>query len=146
MARAARRAEAAELRLHLGSVDTGAARVDGLWRDGDIGVWSKADLGAGAGDVSVAVSDKGLVDALLELVKQRLSERSFGEGLLGHERQRVAVANAHAAVNASLTPGIAPEELAEELRRALAALDRLTGRLDVEDVLDVVFGSFCLGK
>jgi tRNA modification GTPase len=36
--------------------------------------------------------------------------------------------------------------LAEGLRSARAAFDRLSGRSGVEDVLDVLFGRFCLGK
>jgi tRNA modification GTPase len=36
--------------------------------------------------------------------------------------------------------------VAESLRQALAALDRLSGRQGTEDVLDVVFSRFCLGK
>jgi len=36
--------------------------------------------------------------------------------------------------------------VAEELRRARIAFDRLTGRAGVEDVLDALFGRFCLGK
>ncbi len=36
--------------------------------------------------------------------------------------------------------------LAEELRLAGQALGRLTGRVDVEDVLDVIFRDFCIGK
>lgn len=35
---------------------------------------------------------------------------------------------------------------AEELRQAANALGRITGRVDVEDVLDVLFGQFCIGK
>src|SRR6185295_18640407 len=35
---------------------------------------------------------------------------------------------------------------AEELRQAAQALGRLTGRIDVEDVLDVLFWTFCIGK
>ena len=39
------------------------------------------------------------------------------------------------------------EELAaEELRRAAYALGRLLGRVDVEDILDVIFRQFCIGK
>jgi tRNA modification GTPase len=36
--------------------------------------------------------------------------------------------------------------LAEELRGAAYDLGRLTGRVDVEDVLDVIFRDFCIGK
>jgi tRNA modification GTPase len=36
--------------------------------------------------------------------------------------------------------------LAERLRLAAAALDRITGRAGVEDMLDALFGRFCIGK
>jgi tRNA modification GTPase len=36
--------------------------------------------------------------------------------------------------------------LAEELRLAAHALARLTGRVDVDDILDVIFRDFCIGK
>jgi tRNA modification GTPase len=39
-----------------------------------------------------------------------------------------------------------PELTAEELRLALRALGRITGRVDVEDLLDIVFAEFCIGK
>jgi tRNA modification GTPase len=42
-----------------------------------------------------------------------------------------------------------PDEVelrAEDLRRAADALGRITGRVDVEDVLDHIFGRFCIGK
>jgi tRNA modification GTPase len=38
------------------------------------------------------------------------------------------------------------EVIAEELRQATSALGRLTGRIDVEDVLDKIFREFCIGK
>ena len=45
-------------------------------------------------------------------------------------------------------PEVAAKEdlLAEELRLAARALGRLTGRVDVEDILDVIFRDFCIGK
>jgi tRNA modification GTPase len=36
--------------------------------------------------------------------------------------------------------------LAEDLRMAARELGRLTGRIDVEDYLDVIFRDFCIGK
>ena len=38
------------------------------------------------------------------------------------------------------------EIVAEELRAAAQTLGRLTGRVDVEDILDVIFRDFCIGK
>jgi tRNA modification GTPase len=38
------------------------------------------------------------------------------------------------------------ELIAEELRTAATTLGRLTGRIDVEDILDVIFRDFCIGK
>ena len=36
--------------------------------------------------------------------------------------------------------------MAEDLRLALRELGRITGRVDVEELLDVVFRDFCIGK
>jgi tRNA modification GTPase len=38
------------------------------------------------------------------------------------------------------------ELIAEDIRLALRALSRITGRVDVEDLLDVIFRDFCIGK
>ena len=39
-----------------------------------------------------------------------------------------------------------PELMAEDLRLAVRALGRITGRIGVEDILDVIFAEFCIGK
>jgi tRNA modification GTPase len=39
-----------------------------------------------------------------------------------------------------------PELLAEDLRLAMRAVGRITGRVDVEELLDFVFRDFCIGK
>ena len=53
-----------------------------------------------------------------------------------------------AALRRALAIDVASSEevLAEELRTAAHALARLTGRVDVEDILDVIFRDFCIGK
>jgi tRNA modification GTPase len=43
-------------------------------------------------------------------------------------------------------PSDAPELLAEDLRLAMRAIGRITGRVDVEELLDFVFRDFCIGK
>ena len=39
-----------------------------------------------------------------------------------------------------------PELAAEDLRQALMSIGRITGRVDVEQLLDIVFKDFCIGK
>jgi len=68
-----------------------------------------------------------------------------GAALLTRARHRAGVAEAEAALRRAAGLPV-PELRAEELRQALRALGRLTGRVDVEDLLDHVFGTFCIGK
>ena len=46
----------------------------------------------------------------------------------------------------ALGPQGAEELVAEQIRLATRALERLTGRIGVEDILDVIFRDFCIGK
>jgi tRNA modification GTPase len=68
-------------------------------------------------------------------------------GLIGRERQRKLLQQTADMLHRSISVIDSGEELAaEELRRAAVALGRLLGRVDVEDVLDVIFREFCIGK
>jgi tRNA modification GTPase len=60
-------------------------------------------------------------------------------------RHREALEESAAALEGALAAE-APELIAEELRLAVRAIGRITGRVDIEDVLDVVFSEFCIGK
>jgi tRNA modification GTPase len=146
--RARRRAGAADVRLLLTAPDVANGPDTGLWREGDIRVWMKCDLGLGEGDVSVSTLDGSGLTALLDMLAARLEQRSAGAGILGHVRQRLAAEQAlgHVRNSLAMLDGAPAEHLAEELRLASTALDRLVGRIGVEDVLGEVFGSFCLGK
>jgi tRNA modification GTPase len=64
------------------------------------------------------------------------------------ERHRAALRETADALRRALAIGGAGQEelIAEELRLAARALGRLTGRVDVEDILDVIFRDFCIGK
>ena len=83
----------------------------------------------------------------------RLSQHAaeyFGTepALVSRERHRKALESAQVALGRALAEGVQGREdiIAEELRLAANALARLTGRVDVEDVLDVIFRDFCIGK
>jgi tRNA modification GTPase len=76
--------------------------------------------------------------------------RYFGSepALITRERHRKALKTALFALNRAVNQGSPQSEdiLAEELRLAATALGRLTGRVGVEDILDVIFRDFCIGK
>ncbi len=147
--RARRRAERAALRLFLQSADAAAtAAEDVLWRPGDLRVWSKADLARGPGDLAVSARDGTGLAELLDRIGAALSDRAQETGLVGHLRQRRALedaCNALASAADRVWTGEA-ETVAEDLRTAFRALDRMIGRVGVEDILDTVFAAFCLGK
>lgn len=72
---------------------------------------------------------------------------STESGLITRERQRTLLSETAAALRRSIAAVNLGEELvAEELRIAALALGRLLGRVDVEDLLDVIFREFCVGK
>src|SRR5690606_38676065 len=70
-----------------------------------------------------------------------------GEAAL-RQRQRAALAEARDWLQIDLRSREANDLilLAERLRLAATALDRITGRAGVEDMLDALFGRFCIGK
>ncbi len=85
-----------------------------------------------------------LVDRLERLVGSELAQ---GESpLITRARHRSALESCREAIVAACAMSGGLELRAEELRRATDALGRITGRVDVEDLLDVVFREFCIGK
>ena len=93
-----------------------------------------------------ALSGAGLAD-LLAALKQRAAQllASGDQPVLTRLRHRVALEQCRQCLGRGLE--IAPVELkAEELRLATRALGRITGRVDVEDVLDRIVREFCIGK
>lgn len=141
--RAMDRAEAADLRLFLGPTPGLSPRND------DILVHPKSDLGPGPGLALSARTGEG-IDALLAVISARLASRVSGAGLLVRERQRLALERGLSGVQSVLDriahPHYLPEIAAEDLRRALRALDALVGRVDVDELLGEIFQSFCIGK
>ena len=68
-------------------------------------------------------------------------------GLISRTRQRKLLQETAASLRRSIEVVGQGEELAaEELRMAAHSLGRLLGRVDVEDILDVIFREFCVGK
>ena len=90
------------------------------------------------------------VPALLAHLTAVLARRAAGAGVAVQERHRLALRDAVGALESALSgldDGSGRLELpAEDLRRAVQRLDALVGRVDVEQVLDRIFSSFCIGK
>jgi tRNA modification GTPase len=151
------RARAAEADLVLWLADSDGAAVEA---NGDAPVWwvrNKIDLDgiAGGGSnslipefkISAALGD-GVGDLVNALVGFASDYFGTNEGaLITRERQRKSLENTAASLQRSLAAIGQVEELAaEDLRAAATSLGRLLGRVDVEDILDVIFREFCIGK
>lgn len=86
---------------------------------------------------------EGFLAALTAEIQARLAVRE--QPPLTRARHREALEACVAALQRSATARL-PELAAEDIRLAVRALGRITGRVDVEDVLDVIFRDFCIGK
>jgi tRNA modification GTPase len=118
--------------------------VDKLWINCEFisSSWSKeftlsAATGAGM---------EALIGALSGYAQNYFSTTE--SSLVTRARHRQALEETVAALDRALAQGATGGEelIAEELRAAATTLGRLTGRIDVEDILDVIFRDFCIGK
>jgi len=152
------RARAAEADLVLWLADGADAKID---HDGTAPVWrvrNKIDLDSGARPMAEAPSGAGFAisarsgDGLPGLIAALVgfAQDYFGAsegGLISRTRQRQLLQQTVASLHRSINVVGEGEELAaEELRVAAHSLGRLLGRVDVEDILDVIFREFCVGK
>jgi tRNA modification GTPase len=156
-------AEAADLRLWL--VDRSGRAGDwraaeGLARPGDILVLTKADMPEGADAdfaraahqgpvVEISTKAEGgvssLATALETAVASALSGADFPAATRLRHRAVLAEARDHLA-RALAGLGGGPERAAEDIRLAARSLERLSGRIDPEEVLGRIFSTFCIGK
>ena len=157
--RARARAEAADVQLLVLDIreagPSAPTGFPGAERD-RILVLNKADLagspetGALADQAPCVVSAKtgaGL-EALIARLAEQAAQRMSGGGAepaITRARHRAALGEAAAAL-ARAAAAREAELMAEDLRLAARALGRIAGRVDVEDLLDVIFRDFCIGK
>ena len=156
-------AEDAALRIWVvdGSASSGAWReAADLVRPGDVLALNKSDLPPGCDRTSVAVAGEGLqrveasatsgeAPALRAVLSQRIAADLAGGEFPAvtrarHERLLREALDHLGRVDAAALES--PELAAEDLRLASRAMERITGRIGAEDVLEVVFGAFCIGK
>jgi tRNA modification GTPase len=150
--RARARAEAADFKLLV--LDGSAAQPgSGLSAEdrqlADLTVWSKADcVATRAGDRlwASAKTGEGLPDVIAALTARAAAAGGIGEApVLTRARHRAALELAAQSLEKAVETD-AWELAAEDLRIALRALGRITGRVDLDELLDVVFRDFCIGK
>ena len=146
--RAWARAEAADLRLLIldGSVgDT----PEKFAPTADIVVHNKSDLArakAGPGFWVSAKTGQGIPELIEELARRAADRLGTGEAaVITRSRHRRALEEAVRHL-ASARAETQAELKAESVRLALRAIGRITGRVDLDELLDVVFRDFCIGK
>ncbi|OSQ31932.1 tRNA modification GTPase MnmE [Thalassospira sp. MCCC 1A03138] len=166
--RATARAEDADLRLVVVDqgdwprIDAEAARlIDGntilLVNKVDVAdtgyvpaVWSGQSAGGDQLELPVlpisAMTGLGM-ESLLQLLETRVKEGLdfAGPVPLTRLRHRQALERASDHLDRGLQTDIA-ELAAEDIRLAVREIGKITGRVDVEDLLDIIFGDFCIGK
>jgi tRNA modification GTPase len=86
----------------------------------------------------------GLLERLGAVVAERFAAGAEAPALT-RTRHRQALEDCLAALRRAGEAEL-PELAAEDARLAVRALGRITGRVDVEDILDVIFRDFCIGK
>jgi tRNA modification GTPase len=152
--RARARANAADLKLIVIDAREARAQLNDLapLADADaVIVANKTDLGAEAlpPDVLPISVRTGIgVAALAERLQREAEARlagGAGAPLVTRARHRAALEEAGCALRRA-EASTEVELMAEDLRLAARALGRIAGRVDVEDLLDVIFREFCIGK
>ena len=145
ISRALERSSLSDLRIVL--TENGEYPVGLKKRDTDIICIAKDDQGNRGG---VSGKTGAGIDRLKNNIWDILNDKAQYVGIATRERHKSSMVNAKKFLgNAVVSLRDGPEYYditAEEIRAATSALDSLIGRIGVEDVLDEVFSSFCLGK
>jgi tRNA modification GTPase len=135
--------ERADILLWLG------ASAEAPEREACIKLAPKCDLDAERGDgdglAVSSVTNYGLTELMDALIAQASDMLPRGDELALDRRQHELLLQARNAIGRAMDLA-EPVLIAEELRIARAAIDRISGRAGVEDLLDALFGRFCLGK
>ena len=146
--RALDRAEKADLRVFLKSTVEEQFPIE--QRSGDIEMLGKADLFVDRTRRSVSGKTGEGVDHLVAAISKTLLDRSASAGIATRERHRQALLSSQKYLSAAKEGlDFGPDYydlVAEDMRSAIRALNSLIGHVDVENLLDEIFSSFCLGK
>jgi tRNA modification GTPase len=116
--------------------------------EGEEAATAKSDWSGGRGFRISAKLGDGIADLVAAMVAFAQDFFGASEGaLITRERQRKLLEETALSLRQSVAAvGRGEELVAEDLRAAAYSLGRLLGRVDVEDILDVIFSEFCIGK
>lgn len=141
------RASNADLRIMLLENQTARPPLD--MRESDIALVAKSDLYPSVSDGISGLTGDG-IDDLLMRIQAHLSKHFADDGVTMRDRHLRAIDAGAASLRSAIDrlEGAEPaaELVAADLRACIVALDMLIGKVDVEDLLDDVFASFCIGK
>lgn len=148
--RALARARAASLVLYVEDITQPIDVQPALAGTAVIRLGSKLDLGGGRSDrydLTISARSGAGISELLDEIGRRAAEAAgdLGDILPSRARHQQLLLRTHE----HLLEALVDRDLelrAEELRLAGDALGRITGAVDVEDLLDVIFSEFCIGK
>jgi tRNA modification GTPase len=127
----------------------------GLAAEQTLIIWNKADQSPAPAPPSTgpiaslflsALTGDG-IDALLEQIGHRIDSRLTANAspLLTRTRHRHALGEALASLEAT-SAELPLELMAEDVRAAARSIGKITGHIDVDQLLDVIFREFCIGK
>lgn len=116
-----------------------------------VAIWTKSDINAESDKEDwIAANTKTAtgLDDILEFLKTRVADHTLDQSdvVMSRARHRTALFEVNSHLDESLSGTTDQVVRSECLRLAADALGRITGRIDVEDLLDVIFSEFCIGK
>ena len=147
--RAKKAAEVADLRIYLFEHKDELIDLSPAPRDHDFIIQSKSDIYSSE-LMSISAKTGYGISQLIDNIGEFFSDQTLELGKFTHQRQIDALQDALISLIEAKSHFETGEEffdlLAESLRQSVFSLDRLIGKVDVEDMLDVIFSKFCIGK
>ena len=132
-------------------------KIDQLTSQPKFYILNKADRGLSAANdaesghiMSISAKDPADIEKLIKRLAKLLVPLNHADAsvIITRQRHRDAMQEAHDALGRALGHDFqqSPEMAAEDFRGAAAALGRITGEIDVEELLGSIFSAFCIGK
>jgi tRNA modification GTPase len=132
-------------------------KIDQLTSQPKLYILNKADRGLSAANdaeadqiTSISAKDPADIERLIEKLAELLVPLNHADAsvIITRQRHRQALQEAYDALGRALGHDFqqAPEMAAEDFRVAAVALGRITGEIDVEELLGSIFSAFCIGK